>query len=759
LSADANGGSVASGGTYSAGDAYGEAYGLYNSGSAATLTTDNLIIDYVKAKGATGDNVQGTASGIYNGNGGTVTTGALALNNISAKGGSASSNGTADATAFGVQDQEGSVTTGTFDITVTAAGGISNNSAVAQAYGLAAGENAGDAVNLSMGTTGISNTITVTATGGESSGLDGNNDVSATAYGVFASNTTNLRGKTTFSVQATGGRRFEAGNVAGTVIGTAYGIHNQGTSFTGDDLNFILVSAKGGTGADAEAYAYGINNIGNSNGPDSSEMTVGTVNFTNVSATGGDAGTDGDATALATLLYNETNNIFTTTGKLTGSVTATGGFGAAANATAYGISNNGTINGTNFEITAAAAGQTATNETTAEARGIMNWGTLTMSDGANKVTVTAQGGTGGTSSDGASVYAFACGIDNYQSLTLTGPTTFSVQATGGAPAANAEIDSVNDASAEAYGLKNQTNEATTGALNFALVKAQGGTGTTAYATAYGIYNNYAPHTIHAASINMAEINALGGTGDNAYAQAYGIRNYYSTLETGDGTAVNSLLVRATGGTAISNNSNVSAEAYGLANESSGRAALIGSWIFDVQATGGSAGAGVTPEYSSADAIGIINKSTNGIEINGPVTITAAAAHGAAGDNAGVHAAGIYSENGTVQLLKSVDIRADVTPVSGPEFIAAALRADGSGVINVGTDGTNSLGQLVKLQGDVGAKNENAVVNVTLDQAGSYLQGNVQEINGGTVNLVVGGGATWKPVYDNRYGSFYDQRKA
>jgi murein L,D-transpeptidase YafK len=30
------------------------------------------------------------------------------------------------------------------------------------------------------------------------------------------------------------------------------------------------------------------------------------------------------------------------------------------------------------------------------------------------------------------------------------------------------------------------------------------------------------------------------------------------------------------------------------------------------------------------------------------------------------------------------------------------------------------------------------------------------MNGGVVNLVVGGGATWKPVYDNRYGSFYDQ---
>jgi outer membrane autotransporter protein len=756
LSADAKGGAVASGGTSSAGDAYGEAYGLYNSGSAATLITDNLIIDYVKATGTTGTNALGFASGISNVSGGTVTTAALALNNISAKGGSADSGGSADATAFGVQNQEGSVTTGTFDITVRAAGGISDTSAVGQAYGLAAGENAGDAVNLSMGTTGIANTITVTAIGGNSSGLDENTDVSATAYGIFASNTTDLHGKITFSVQATGGQRFEAGNLAGNVIGTAYGIHNQGTSFTADDVNFITVSAQGGTGADAEAYAYGINNVGNSSGPVAAEMTVGVVNFTNVSATGGNAGTNGNATALATLLYNENNNIFTTTGKLTGNVTATGGFGPSANAAAYGISNNGTLNGTNFEITATAAGQTAADETTAEARGIMNFGTLTMSGGANKITATAQGGT---SSDGALVYAFACGIDNYQSLTLTGPTTFSVQATGGAPAAGAAEAVASDASAEAYGLRNQTDEATTGPLTFALVKAQGGTGDTAYATAYGIYNENAPHTIYATSINMTEVNAQGGTGDNAYAQAYGIKNNYSTLGTGDGTAVNSLLVRAAGGTATAATSNVSAEAYGLANENSGRASLIGSWIFDVQATGGSAGSGVTPEYSSADAVGIINKSTNGIEINGPVTIAAAAVGGAAGNNSGIHAAGIYSENGTVQLRKSVDISAVVTPVSGAAFIAASLYADTNGVINVGTDGTDSLGQIVKLQGDVGAKNENAVLNITLDQPDSYLQGNVKEMNDGVVNLIVGGGAAWEPVYDNRYGSFYAENDA
>ncbi len=974
LSAEAKAGSIASGGNYTAGAAYAQAYGLYNSGSAATIITDALIIDYVKGTGTQGNNVMGSAVGIYNEAGGSVTTGSLAINNVLAKGGTATSDGNAEAEAFGVENLAGVITTGTFDVTVTARAGNSDNTAKATAYGLAGSQN-NNSVSLIMGSTGISNTVTVTATGGNASGTDEDNDVSAAAYGVFGSDVTTLKGKTIFSVQATGGRPFEASNLAGNASVLAYGIYNQGTSLTTDDLSFITVSATGKIGSDTHAEAYGLYNSngeatintgnltltevkatgGNSSGtgvanakaagvwldgggtlntagsitgtitalggsgPDGSaeaagiyssgsltavnvdvnvtarggsgtenasataygihsendlltvadgpskltvaafggkslstdaendlsataygiynlnqvslsgvttidvqatggaptapdgntvylagnasataegihnegtnintghllftqvnakggtgynadatayginsvlndeSLTVKNVTFTQVSATGGNASTGGSATATASLVENNYSDTFTALGKITGTVTATGGFGPAANASAYGFNNYGTLQGTGFEITASAAGQTADDEASADARGIVNYGIFSMNDGANKITVTARGGNGGS---GSLVNAVAYGIDNYNRMTLKGPTTISVQARGGALADPVGGDSVEDASAEAYGLRNQTDEAATGALTFTLVKAQGGTGDTAYAQAIGIYNKNAPHTLDAASINMTEVSAQGGTGSGQnYAQAYGIKNTFSALETGDNTAVNTLVVRAVGGKATADTANVAAEAYGLVNEDAGRASLLGSWILDVRSTGGSAVDGVTPAYTTADAVGINNQSTNGVEINGPVTITVTADGGAAGNRAGTAAAGIYSENGTVQLLKSVDISAAVTPVSGAEFLAASLYANTNGVINVGTDGTNSLNQMVKLKGDVSAKDENAKINVTLDQADSYLEGNVKEKNGGMVNLVVGGGATWKPVYDNRYGSFYDK---
>ena len=128
---------------------------------------------------------------------------------------------------------------------------------------------------------------------------------------------------------------------------------------------------------------------------------------------------------------------------------------------------------------------------------------------------------------------------------------------------------------------------------------------------------------------MTEVSAQGGTGSGQnYAQAYGIKNTFSALETGDETAVNTLVVRAVGGKATADTANVAAEAYGLVNEDAGRASLLGSWILDVRSTGGSAVDGVTPAYTTADAVGINNQSTNGVEINGPVTITVTADGGA-----------------------------------------------------------------------------------------------------------------------------------
>ena len=755
ISAVAQGGSLAAGGSYTAGAAYGEAYGLYNSGTGSVIVADSMIIDQVKGLGSVGSDARGVAAGIYN-DGGSVTMGTLAMNNILAESGTASGQGVAGSTAFGVQNALGTVTTGTFDVTVTAKGGTSDTTANAQAFGLAAGEEAGIAANLVMGTTGSTNTVTVTATGGKSSGLNTNNDVTATAYGVYGSNETTLKGKTTFSVQATGGRPFEAGNTAGNANATAYGLYNQGIKLITDDLTFITVTAKGDIGFNTYAEAYGMYNDYSAG---TSTSTTGTLTFTDVSAMGGSASTDGNANATAYLLKNNQVTM-TVLGKITGTATATGGTGPYANTGAYGIENGATLIADNFDFTVIANSLMADYETTADARGITNYGTLTMNNGANKVNVTAQGGLG--NKNGALVNAVAYGIQNTGTLTLVGPTTIQVQATGGVLAATAPASSTAfDASAEAYGLWNAQDEITAGALTMNLVKAKGGTAKNAYAIAMGISNENAPDTITATSIVMQEVRAEGGTGtgDNyaqAYAQAYGIKNKYSTFKTTDATAANSLLVRAVGGMGTSANNNVTTEAYGIAAEDSGKIELQGNWHIDVQATGGGAIQGVIPVNRNVEAVGILNQSADGVNVAGPVTIYAAAmANSTAGNKAEIYAGGIYSADGMVQLQGNADITTYVRPDSGGKFIAASLYAMDDGIINVGTDGTTSLGKVIKLSGDVIANSTNAVINVALDQTDSYLQGNVKGNNGGVVNLVVGNGAVWKPVYDNRNGSFFN----
>ena len=129
-----------------------------------------------------------------------------------------------------------------------------------------------------------------------------------------------------------------------------------------------------------------------------------------------------------------------------------------------------------------------------------------MNNGANKVNVTAQGGLG--NKNGALVNAVAYGIQNTGTLTLVGPTTIQVQATGGALAGTAPASSTAfDASAEAYGLWNAQDEITAGALTMNLVKAKGGTAKNAYAIAMGISNENAPDTITATSIVMQEVRA------------------------------------------------------------------------------------------------------------------------------------------------------------------------------------------------------------------------------------------------------------
>jgi outer membrane autotransporter protein len=79
---------------------------------------------------------------------------------------------------------------------------------------------------------------------------------------------------------------------------------------------------------------------------------------------------------------------------------------------------------------------------------------------------------------------------------------------------------------------------------------------------------------------------------------------------------------------------------------------------------------------------------------------------------------------------------------------ASIWADEGGVVNV-NQGTNNA---VKLEGDI--ITDSGTVNVNFNTKDSYLQGNIysQGSDDTGVNATFANGATWKPVFDNRYGS-------
>lgn len=736
--------------------------------NVGTTTGTNTFTVTATGGYASGDdtntgNVGAQAFGVENYENSTVNLLGTTNISVSATGGrplgSVSIAHTSTADAYGIQNNTGSVTvTDAFNINVKAQGGTSDNEASASATGILNGDTVDTGASLIMGKTGGTNTVMVTAIAGYSSGLDENNNMSAEAMGLYNNATATLYGTTTFAVEATGGQKFEAGNIVGDSSAKAFGIYNQGASLSTEDLAFTKVYATGKTGADTYAEAYGIYNTDNN-----ATLSFGNLTFTDVQANGGNRSDSGSNYATAAAIWDENGTLVA--GNITGTVTATAGSGPSGNAEAYGIkSGAAAITATSLNLNVTAKGGASPFEATATAKALENnQNLLTVTDGPNQLKAQAYGGKSYSTDETGDVSATAYGIYNSNQVDLKGTTTFTVKATGGSPGTASESQTymAGDAYAEAYGIYNEGQTMELGNLTFTEVVAQGGTGSNTEADAYGIYNANSESSVSVSTI-IGTVKATGGSSlSNVPAKAYGIMNSDGTLETTNTSANNSLNVVAKGGTILENSENnkdIYAEAYGVRNENSARTILRGNWVINVQATGGTAGTGITDANGSAMAAGVFNESYQGVTVAGPVTINAMAVESAGSSSEGVRAGGIYSANGAVDLQDAVTITTEVTPVSGAEFVAAALYAN-NGIINVGTDGTSSLGKIVKLQGDVVATGDNGVVNLTLDQGESYLQGNVRELENGQVNLVVAKGAAWKPVYDNRYGSFYDEAVA
>lgn len=746
MSVQAKAGSIGSGGSPAAGAALGTAYGLYNAGDV--LAADTVTFNLISATGTVGSDTHALAYGLNNTNAAaTVTLGSLTFSSITAIGG-IGTNGNAE--AYGI-DTESAMSAGTIDMTVTASGGVGKQEAKAEVYGIKHGEGL-------FTSSGTSQRIDVSAIGGQSISTDGSADVSAAAIGLDTMGNLSLAGTTGISAKATGGTAAAAqggftytANDAHAEV-TGFLNHGENTTSTLDKLFLTNIAAKGGTGLNARADAYGLANEGY-------EPVVALTSLTaaKISAVGGYASAMGDAGASAFLVQNGSGAELNVASTITGTVEAIGGHGPAANTSAYAIENYGTVTAANVGLTSRAAGGWGSDEATADARGIVNYDTLTLSGGANQVDAVAHGGT---SLYEAAANAVAQGIYNAGVLNMTGPATVTVQATGGQASEDIASSRATDVSAAAYGLYNQDREVIAGDLIFSSVVATGGTGDDAYAEAWGIYNEFAPDTIQAGSITMNLIKAQGGTGaSTAYGRAYGIQNRGSALAIQSDSGTNLFAVEARGGTVTDmegNGISASGEAYGITNSDGGAVTLKGTTRISVTAAGGTLAAPASGSDTSATAVGLQNESAEGITVQGPLEITATAQSGISfGENAKADAAAIDNTQGIVQMLDNVNIVVSATADGIQQFRAGALYASG-GTINVGTDGQASLGKKIELQGDIGAKDDGSLVNVMLDQPASYLQGNVAEQAGGVVNLTVSHGATWKPVYDNRYGSFYDE---
>lgn len=100
----------------------------------------------------------------------------------------------------------------------------------------------------------------------------------------------------------------------------------------------------------------------------------------------------------------------------------------------------------------------------------------------------------------------------------------------------------------------------------------------------------------------------------------------------------------------------------------------------------------------------------------------------------------------VTIKTSVDSQYAKTGNKNINYYARAIAANDGAIVNVNQAG----GKNVILEGDLFA-DSGTTINAKLNTAASYFQGNI--IGEGTVNLSLASGAVWRPVYDNRNGSY------
>ena len=331
-----------------------------------------------------------------------------------------------------------------------------------------------------------------------------------------------------------------------------------------------------------------------------------------------------------------------------------------------------------------------------------------------------------------------------------------------------------------------------------------------YASAYGVYSdtdNFGSE-VYCEKIGNLTVTAKGGTSiggtatSNSYAYAYtearasaaGLCNVVQTKDIGN------LTITATGGTATAGNAtctddNGSAVVYADAGASAqGIAAFsdetktygnvqgmtitaTGGTATAGKLTGGAADANNAGANASASAYGLyVLANTVTVEDLSDVEVSATGGNATvqqsgASAKGGAYAYGIFgidqTSQVTINVTGNVKIKSSATPgtetdstgaTSPAKFGAYSLYADQGAIINVGVDTSegypNANNKTVQLEGDISAQNQ-GTNNVILSGSNSSLQGNILSGDTSTNNITFTNGATWHPVFDNRYGSFIE----
>ena len=269
------------------------------------------------------------------------------------------------------------------------------------------------------------------------------------------------------------------------------------------------------------------------------------------------------------------------------------------------------------------------------------------------------------------------------------------------------------------------------------------------------------HAVTVSSSNSATADATG------YAAGISGNNYATMEVTGNAT----IQAAATGGSASATCKDTSdfsyyshafaqATGYGIDVNQHSSAIIRGNANILVTATGGNAWAylhSMADAEAYAEAYGIRSGYYSTTLIDGDTNIRVTATGGQSNTtgtwNAYATAYGIYGyDYGTATIDGDTVITAAATAggAANANAYAYTLYANNYSTININQ--TPGQARMVRLTGDVAA-NDHSLVNLTLNNGGSFLRGNVLTNSDSSVNFILANGAKWQPVYDNSNGTY------